>query len=58
MATGKPGPSQPANRTSFAVTERIRIEKSFTFQKTEKGRWRCDLTALKPVISGTAFSGQ
>jgi uncharacterized protein YecT (DUF1311 family) len=58
MATGKPGPSQPANRTSFAVTERIRIEKSFTFQKTEKGRWRCDLTALKPVITGTAFSGQ
>jgi hypothetical protein len=40
------------------VTQRIRIEKSFAFQKTENGRWRCDLTALKPVVFGTAFIGQ
>ena len=58
IAAGKPGPSQPGNRTSFGVTQRIRIEKSFTFEKTENGRWHCDLTALKPVLSGTAFSGQ
>jgi hypothetical protein len=40
------------------VTQHIRIEKAFAFQKTEDGRWRCDLTGLKPVVSGTAFSGQ
>jgi hypothetical protein len=56
--TGKPGPAQPTNRDSFGVTRRIRIEKSFAFQKTENGRWRCDLTALKPVVSGTTFAGQ
>ena len=42
---------------SFGVTQRIRIEKSFAFQKTENGRWRCDLTALKPVDLGVALSG-
>lgn len=58
IRAGKPGPSQPGNRDSFGVTQRIRIEKSFTFQKTENGRWRCDLTALKPVVSGTAFTAR
>jgi uncharacterized protein YecT (DUF1311 family) len=58
IRAGKPGPSQPGNRDSFGVTQRIRIEKSFAFQKTENGRWRCDLTALKPVVFGTAFIGQ
>jgi uncharacterized protein YecT (DUF1311 family) len=58
IRAGKPAPPLPRDRDSFAVTQRIRIEKSFAFQKTENGRWRCDLTALKPVVSGTAFSGQ
>jgi uncharacterized protein YecT (DUF1311 family) len=58
IRAGKPGASQPSNRDSFGVTQRIRIEKSFAFQKTENGRWRCDLTALKPVVFGTAFTGQ
>lgn len=58
IRAGKPGAAQPGSRDSFAVTQHIRIEKAFAFQKTENGRWRCDLTALKPVISGTAFSGQ
>jgi len=58
IRAGKPGPAQPGNRDSFGVTNRIRIEKAFAFQKTENGRWRCDLTALKPVVSGTAFRGQ
>jgi hypothetical protein len=57
IRAGKPGPSQPNNRDSFGVTQRIRIEKSFAFQKTENGRWRCDLTALKPVDLGVALSG-
>jgi len=58
IRAGKPGPSQPGNRDSFGVTQRIRIEKSFAFQKTGNGRWRCDLTALKPIALGTAFSGK
>ena len=58
IRAGKQGPPQPRNRDSFGVTNRIRIEKSFAFQKTENGRWRCDSSALKPVVSGTTFSGQ
>jgi uncharacterized protein YecT (DUF1311 family) len=58
IRAGKPGPSQPGSRDSFGVTQHIRIEKAFAFQRTENGRWRCDLTALKPVVFGTAFSGQ
>jgi len=57
IKAGKPGPAQPGNRDSFGVTNRVRIEKNFAFQKTENGRWRCDLTAIKPVLSGTAFFG-
>lgn len=57
IKAGKPGAAQPGNRDSFGVTNRVRIEKNFAFQKTENGRWRCDLTALKPVLSGTAFFG-
>jgi uncharacterized protein YecT (DUF1311 family) len=57
IRAGKPGPAQPGNKDSFGVTNRVRIEKNFAFQKTENGRWRCDLTALKPVLSGTAFFG-
>jgi uncharacterized protein YecT (DUF1311 family) len=58
IRTGKQGPPQPRNRDSFGVTNRIRVEKSFAFQKTENGRWRCDSSALKPVVAGTTFSGQ
>jgi uncharacterized protein YecT (DUF1311 family) len=57
IKAGKPGPAQPGNRDSFGVTNRLRVEKNFAFQKTENGRWRCDLTALKPVLAGTAFFG-
>jgi uncharacterized protein YecT (DUF1311 family) len=57
IKAGKPGPAQPGDRDSFGVTNRIRIEKAFAFQKTENGRWRCDLTALKPVDLGVALSG-
>jgi uncharacterized protein YecT (DUF1311 family) len=57
LRTGKPSPPQPGNRDSFAVTHRIRIEKSFAFQKDENGRWRCNSTALQPIASGTEYSG-
>jgi len=57
IKAGRPGPAQPGNKDSFGVTNRVRIEKNFAFQKTENGRWRCDLTAIKPVLSGTAYFG-
>jgi uncharacterized protein YecT (DUF1311 family) len=57
LRTGKAGPAPPNSRDSFAVTYRVRIEKAFSFQKTDNGRWRCSATALQPVASGVAYSG-
>jgi uncharacterized protein len=54
--SGKANPS-PASRESFSVTHRLRIEKSFTFQKTDNGDWRCNSTALQPVDDGITLSG-
>jgi uncharacterized protein YecT (DUF1311 family) len=57
LKTGKAGPSPPTNRDSFPVTSRVRIEKAFSFQKTDNGRWHCNATALQPIASGVAYSG-
>jgi uncharacterized protein YecT (DUF1311 family) len=56
IKTGKAGPAAPNSRDSLAVTARVRIEKSFSFQKTDNGRWRCSVTALQPVASGVTYS--
>ena len=55
----KAGKAQPAapSRDSFPVSNRIKIQKSFAFQKTEKG-WRCNATALPPVDFGIALGGR
>jgi uncharacterized protein YecT (DUF1311 family) len=58
LRTGKPGQPQPGNRDSFAVTQRIRVQKSFMFKKTENNRWRCDSPALQPVDFGISLSGR
>jgi len=57
LSTGNAGPAPPNSRDSFAVTHRIRIEKAFSFQKTENGRWRCSSTALQPISLGAAYNG-
>jgi uncharacterized protein YecT (DUF1311 family) len=57
LKTGKAGPSPPNTRDSFAVTYRVRIEKTFSFQKTDNGRWHCNATGLQPVASGISYSG-
>jgi len=54
--SGKPKPA-PGSRDSFSVAHRLKIEKSFAFQKTEGGGWRCNTTALQPVDFGVASSG-
>jgi uncharacterized protein YecT (DUF1311 family) len=48
-STAKP---MPGNRDSFPLSNRIRIEKAFAFQKADKGGWRCEATALQPVDFG------
>ena len=58
LRNGKAGPAPPNSRDSFAVTYRVRIEKTFSFQKTDNGRWRCSVTALQPVASGVTSSGR
>jgi uncharacterized protein YecT (DUF1311 family) len=47
-----------ANRESFPVAHRLRIEKSFTFQKTDGGGWRCATAALPPIDIGTAVNAR
>jgi uncharacterized protein YecT (DUF1311 family) len=48
-------PSPPRRtRDSLPVARRMRIEKSFDFQKTGNGGWRCGSTALQPVEIGVS----
>jgi len=54
--SGRPKPA-PGSRDSWSVSSRMRIEKAFTFQKTDGGSWRCDTTSLQPVASGVAVGG-
>jgi uncharacterized protein YecT (DUF1311 family) len=56
LKSGKAEPT-PGSRDSFAVAHRVKIEKSFAFQKTDAGSWRCNSTALAPVDLGIALSG-
>jgi hypothetical protein len=49
--------STPGNRDSFAVAHKLKIDKSFVFQKNDNGRWRCTTVALPPVDAGIASSG-
>ena len=56
VKSGKAMPT-PGSRDSFAVAHRLRIEKSFLFQKADGGSWRCNSSALQPVEVGVATSG-
>jgi uncharacterized protein YecT (DUF1311 family) len=49
--------STPGSRESFPVSHRLKIEKSFAFQKTDSG-WRCDTAALEPVEIGITSGGR
>lgn len=56
LRSGKPKPS-PGSRDNFLVGYRLRIEKTFAFQRADGGSWRCNSTALQPVEVGVATSG-
>jgi len=43
--------SAPGSRDSLPIAHRLRIEKSFAFQKTDSG-WRCNTPALQPIELG------
>ncbi len=57
LQSGQAKPS-PGSRASFPVAHRLRIEKSFDFQKAGGG-WRCGSPKLQPIefgVSAKAFS--
>lgn len=56
LKSGKPK-SMPGSREVLTVGHRLRVEKSFAFQKADGGSWRCNTTALGPVDFGVALSG-
>jgi uncharacterized protein YecT (DUF1311 family) len=56
MSSGQPKPV-PGSKDGFSVARRLRVEKSFAFQKNDNGSWRCNTTALEPVDLGVAVSG-
>jgi uncharacterized protein YecT (DUF1311 family) len=56
LKAGKPKPT-PGSRESLLVGYRVRVEKTFAFQKATSGGWRCNTTSLQPVDSGLALSG-
>jgi uncharacterized protein YecT (DUF1311 family) len=55
LRSGQAKPS-PGSRESLAVAYRLRVQKSFAFQKTDGG-WRCNSAALQPVEVGVATRG-
>jgi hypothetical protein len=57
LKAGKPRPT-PGSRESLSVGHRVRVEKTFAFQKADTGGgWRCSTTSLQPVEFGAAMSG-
>jgi uncharacterized protein YecT (DUF1311 family) len=56
----KSGKAKPLleSRDSFSVAHRLRIEKTFAFQKTDSGSWRCNTPALEPIEVGVALGAR
>jgi uncharacterized protein YecT (DUF1311 family) len=55
LKSGRPK-AVPGSREQFQVGYRVRIEKSFAFQKKNDG-WHCNATTMQPVEVGFALSG-
>jgi uncharacterized protein YecT (DUF1311 family) len=56
LKAGKPKPT-PGSRESLFVGHRVRVEKTFAFQKADAGGWHCNTTSLQPVDFGAARRG-
>jgi uncharacterized protein YecT (DUF1311 family) len=50
-------PAVRLDRENVSVGYRLAVEKSFAFQKTKDGSWRCSTEVLRPVEYGTAQRG-
>jgi uncharacterized protein YecT (DUF1311 family) len=57
LQTRQPKPSTAPSRENVSIGYRLTVEKSFMFQKSNDGSWRCTTPALRPVEFGTAQSG-
>jgi hypothetical protein len=57
LRSGQAKPA-PGTRESLPVAHRLRIEKSFAFQKSDAGGWRCTTSVLQPIELGFAMRGQ
>ena len=55
LKSGRPK-ATPGSREQFRVGYRLRIEKSFAFQKKDDG-WHCGSPSMQPVEVGVALSG-
>lgn len=56
---GKSGKPDPASKekTTFAVTRRVTIERSFAFSRQSNG-WQCQAQELHPIDFGAALAGR
>lgn len=57
LQTRQPKAAATNSRESISVGYRVTVEKSFAFQKTKDGSWRCSTEALRPVEYGTVQRG-
>jgi len=48
----------PGSRQSLSISQRLRIEKTFAFRKTDSGSWHCNTSALQPIELGAAPIGR
>lgn len=53
----QPGTVAANSRDNISIGYRLTIEKSFLFQKSKDGSWRCNTETLRPVEYGTAQRG-
>ncbi|MDB5582053.1 MAG: hypothetical protein JWR80_7229 [Bradyrhizobium sp.] len=56
MKSGQAKAAAAGSKENLTSVHRVRIEKSFAFQKTPSGGWRCSTTTLQPVERGFAVS--
>lgn len=57
LQTRQPRAATANSRESIAIGYRLTIEKSFSFQKSKDGSWRCSTDTLRPVEYGAAQRG-
>ena len=57
LQSRQPKPTAVNSRENVLVGYRLTIEKSFAFQKSKDGNWRCSTESLRPVEYGTAQRG-